>query len=1302
MKTVQKVLCVLLSILMATSCLSVAAFAANEEIFTSTYKAISTVSNKDSAKVVLDELDEMLKDWDIHETVDLKVAKLDFDITNVNALCKTIDNYDGILKLVVAADFTGTILGDLSDLNLKPWKNGLSRPNNDIEILHEFIELIGANKGLVQKVCDGSLDLGVFAEFVNLNDLLGPDGVSGVLKEMIIGFVYKEGSSEFKKAYSTYKNDIDSFIYGKLIPSFTEDYLPGLTVSTNSTVDSLLIDIYNIALENIIKPELKELYINLENSDIPELKALGKVLNLNGNSYDYSILTYSHDKTLKEQINTVIGNYIKNIVPGYTEWTTGGYDKLVPNIEKVIRYIAKQSGVIADADKKTLEQIGVELALIILKGGDFGAYEAGLEKCSSLQEMATALLINTANEMKTGVKYTGKESYLTVAGDLLAAWAYDNFDFTDNDGKIYRPGGGKDVFEVANYFVNYFLFDREANSVLNLSVQKKDSIFTKLDKLADFFGETKEKGVSFDSEKFFKSFIDCIFTLDIAEMLELTIVPILDNAGPVKAVKFIYNSVHYFLKNWAGSKVLPDYTDKAFTNALSNSNIGKMAETLLTVISARRSSIVTLATFAVALMFNTEPAKQYNIESASVADLTTTGKELTPVPTVKMNGKTLTQNADYIILTDTVAAPGTYKATIKGIGMYSGEIERSFNVVLDKVSTLSYSNPTTSSVKLTWGAVPYAKSYTVSVYNSAKKLISQKAGVTGTSYTVTGLSAGSEYTLSVQAVGSDSKATAAKTVTAYTLPSSVDSSKITTEATVSTIKLTWTAVTGATHYKVEKYASGKWTAVDTVTSTSLTVSELSAYTSYSFRITALKKLADGSYLYSSAVTVNATTQLGSTSSLKASATANSITLTWSKVANAEKYQVCQYKDGKWEIIKTLNETSYKISNLKADTQYKFSVRAIVGNSTYGSDKEISAYTLLSTPTKLKVSSTTATTAKLTWSKVSGASSYEVYAYISKKWKKVAASTSTGVTVKELPSGTNIKLKVKAISQNTDSAFSSEVTALTLPTKVSSLKASERKTTSIKLTWSKVANADKYQVRQYTNGKWKTLTTTAKTGYTVSKLKAGTKYKFSVRAVIGKSTYGSAKEISAYTLLPAPTKLKVSSTTTTTAKLSWSKVSGASSYEVYAYIGKKWKKVASTKNTSVTVKELPSGTKTKLKVKAISKNTNSAYSSEVTALTLVGKVSSLKASERKTNSIKLSWKKTTGATSYEIYRYTGKKWKKIGTTKNTNYTDSKSLSKNTQYQYKVRAVQKVDKKTTRYGDYSSVLKAKTTLFGTSRF
>ncbi len=1308
MKTLKRTLCLMLSIIMALSCLSVAAAAVEGDKFTSTLKTATTVTNKESAKLTLDEIDKILASQNNGEGIYFPLVEslnINVDLRDVNGLCSTLDLLKRALEVDNALDYLTTkaikaALGQFGDdINLKNWPTGMKRTGDDIAILRGLLGFMGDNNKVVSGILKGNYDMGVINNFIDINELLGPDGISRLLKEAIIGALYDTGSDEFTAAYNTYKDDMDAFIYGKLLPSFIEGTLPGLTISSTSTIDSLLIDIYNICLEKYIKPELMELNIDISNSTIPELKALSGVLNLKGSTYDYSTLTYSHDKTLKQQINTVIGAYVKNIMPAYDGWAAGGYDVFNTNIENAVKYIASVSGIKGD----TLEEIGIETTLLIIKNNDFGEFEAGLENCTTPEELAAAFLINAANDIGIGVSYTGNESYLVVAGDILASWAYDNFAFTDYNGKAYRPGGGKDVFEVANYLANYFLFDRAGAGVLGLSVTKTESVFSKIDKIADYFGETKAKGVNFDSESFFNGLIDGMFTLDIGALIELTIIPILDNAGPVRAEEFIYKSVQYFLNNWANRTLFPAYQSKAFTNALSNTSIGNMAEALLAMISERKTDFVTLLTFVAAVMLKTDTT-EYAVD-ATMQNFTATGKAITPKATVKANGKTLTENTDYIILADKAVTPGTYKATVKGIGLYSGEFEKSFTVSMPAVSSISYSSPTTSSVKLSWNKPLYADSYTVSIYDSSKKNYKEIAsGITSTSYTVKGLDAGKEYKLRVQAVSSVYGKSEAKEITAYTVPSAV--TKLTATPTASSVKLSWSAVTGATHYKIESYSSKKWKSVTTTSKTSYTISDLSDYTSYTYRVTALKKLSDGTYLAASPVEIKTKTLLGTTSSLKTSATSSTITLTWSKVNGAEKYEVLQYKNSKWEPVGTTTKTTYKISKLSAGTQYKFRVRAVVGKSTYGSAKEASAYTLPAAVSSSKLKATaTASSIKLSWSAVSSATHYKIERYSSKKWKTVTTTSKTSYTIIGLSSYTSYTYRVTALKKLSDGTYLAaspvEIKAKTLLGTTSSLKSSATSST-MTLTWSKVSGAEKYQVRQYTGGKWKTVATTSKTTYKVSKLKANTKYKFSVRAVVGKSTYGSAKEISAYTLLATPTKVKVSSTTATTAKLTWSKVSGASSYEVYAYLSGKWTKVATSKKTSATVKELPSGTKTKLKVRAVSKNVKSAFSSEVSALTLVAKVSSLKTSQRKTNSITLTWKKTTGATSYEIYRYTNGKWKKIGTTKSTSYTDSKSLSKGTEYQYKVRAVQKVSKKTTRYGDYSSVLKAKTTIIGSSRF
>ena len=70
----------------------------------------------------------------------------------------------------------------------------------------------------------------------------------------------------------------------------------------------------------------------------------------------------------------------------------------------------------------------------------------------------------------------------------------------------------------------------------------------------------------------------------------------------------------------------------------------------------------------------------------------------------------------------------------------------------------------------------------------------------------------------------------------------------------------------------------------------------------------------------------------------------------------------------------------------------------------------------------------------------------------------------------------------------------------------------------------------------------------------------------------------------------------------------------------------------------------------------------------------GRVTGVKASKQTTNSIKISWKKETGAKSYIVsrYNYSKKKWEKIATTKKTSYVDKKKKAA-TKYKYRVTAV-----------------------------
>ncbi len=153
-----------------------------------------------------------------------------------------------------------------------------------------------------------------------------------------------------------------------------------------------------------------------------------------------------------------------------------------------------------------------------------------------------------------------------------------------------------------------------------------------------------------------------------------------------------------------------------------------------------------------------------------------------------------------------------------------------------------------------------------------------------------------------------------------------------------------------------------------------------------------------------------------------------------------------------------------------------------------------------------------------------------------------------------------------------------VSRLTLK-KPTGLKASAVSTTSIKYSWKKVTGAESYIVYYKTKtGSTKTVTT-KKTSVTVKKLKAGLTYDFRVVAVAGKYKSKESSSVSS-TTKPAAVSLKsVKSSKKKEVAVAWSKVMGATGYEVQYSTSKKFTKkttkTVTTKKVKATIKKLKS-------------------------------------------------------------------------------------------------------------------------------
>jgi poly(3-hydroxybutyrate) depolymerase len=176
---------------------------------------------------------------------------------------------------------------------------------------------------------------------------------------------------------------------------------------------------------------------------------------------------------------------------------------------------------------------------------------------------------------------------------------------------------------------------------------------------------------------------------------------------------------------------------------------------------------------------------------------------------------------------------------------------------------------------------------------------------------------------------------------------------------------------------------------------------------------------------------------------------------------------------------------------------------------------------------------------------------------------------------------------------------------------------------------------------------------------------GGKQMVAIVAMVNQITSGFSASIPA-----VPVGLTVGATTNTTVALSWTAVSGATSYTVY----RNSVSVGTTTTNAFTDTGLTANTTYSYTVSASNVKGSSGQSAPVNATTTNASVpaqaTNLMVGTVTATSIALSWSSVTGATSYDVYRNGGNT--PIGTTTSTSYTDTGVVA-GTTYTYSVAAV-----------------------------
>ena len=263
------------------------------------------------------------------------------------------------------------------------------------------------------------------------------------------------------------------------------------------------------------------------------------------------------------------------------------------------------------------------------------------------------------------------------------------------------------------------------------------------------------------------------------------------------------------------------------------------------------------------------------------------------------------------------------------------------------------SSKSSTSVTLKWNKGTTASGYQLQQYKDGKWVtIYTGTKATDTSYTVKNLKAGTAgYRFRIRAYktygNTKQYGSWSSEVKVNTNPYGVGGFKCSSKTSTS-VTLKWNKGTTASGYQLQQYKGGKWVTIYTgtkATSTSFTVKNLKAGTAgYRFRIRAYKTYGNTKQYGSWSSEVKVNTNPYGVGGFKAKSTAkNSITLGWNKGTTASGYQLQQYKGGKWVTVYTgtkATSTSCTIKSLKANTSYKFRIRAY---KTYGNTKQYGSW-----------------------------------------------------------------------------------------------------------------------------------------------------------------------------------------------------------------------------------------------------------------------------------------------------------------------------------------------------------------------
>ncbi|RDU35908.1 hypothetical protein DRW41_15035 [Neobacillus piezotolerans] len=466
-------------------------------------------------------------------------------------------------------------------------------------------------------------------------------------------------------------------------------------------------------------------------------------------------------------------------------------------------------------------------------------------------------------------------------------------------------------------------------------------------------------------------------------------------------------------------------------------------------------------------------------------------------------------------------------------------------------------------ISLSWDASLYATSYNVYQINEAgeKNLLTSTASRT---YTLTKAQEGN-YVFAISASHNLYGESPVSDSVNVDLTNPVMEAPANLSFTVSNgtdVTLKWQASSYAVNYKVYEVIEGQKQLLNTTTSTSLTLKNVSAgdhsyiVHSYSDRF--------GESTEGSGVTLTVSTivmQAPGSATVKIQ-NINDAALSWTSAAYATAYKVYQIVNGERILKSTVTGTAITYSKLPAGSyQYEvYSFSDKFGESETGAAVSFTIDAVqIQPPADVTYKVQNGNDFVLNWTVAANAENYNVYKIADGKRTLLRTVTGTTTTFTNQAAGEYVIVVTANSSRFGESAegttisFTLDQIILQAP---QNLAYELKNVNDVYFTWSPVVFADSYKVYQVVDGKKILKATVSSTSSTLTNLPEGVHdyriYAYSSR--FGESGEGTSATVSInYPVMAAPQNPVVTMTSPTSFTLGWDLVDYATNYKVYQIV-----------------------------------------------------------------------------------------------------------------------------------------------------